>query len=161
MKLLSAVAVLFVGAALCCTAEQATDQKKQGHDFETLLKSRVSPIKASISYANWTYFTSVTIPANGYIYLDTNIDFSSSTEVSISVLSANPDVVNLIIAPHWTSNGVPYFMPSTTASGNSFDFSDSGAAYFTVSGSQLRVFFYNRSSATMTYKAVYIYASSL
>jgi hypothetical protein len=160
MRHLLAVLTLAALTGTAFSQEPRKEPVRKPENQENHLKTIKSPIRAAITFANWEYYTNMTIPANGSIFLDSGTDYSSANTLQITVRSTGSDIASLAIAPTWSVPGAPSYNVGTVAVGSDFFFNNTGGASFAVAGKQLRTFLYNTGPTTMTLSSVIVYTTS-
>lgn len=157
------ILVAVIAASLAGTAFSQEPRKglvKRSDNSEHYLKTVRSPIRAAITFANWEYYTNVTIPANSSIFLDSETDYSSATALQVTVRSAASDAANLAISPTWSVPGASsYNVGSNVVFGSDFFFNNTGGGSFPVAGKQLRTFLYNIGTTTITLSSVIVFTT--
>ena len=122
----------------------------------TPVKAQARP--AAVTASSAEVLTNVTIQPGATVQFDSQIDYSSSDTVRVTVRSANGDLPNLVLSAYWAVPDAPAFDAGDVVTGDKFFYSNTGGATLNTFGSQFRLRLTNGGSAAMTLTQVTIYA---
>ena len=144
-------AALTLCLALSVTAGRAQTEKRQDDpraiskapglkpSSSKLAPQIGSPSPQQYTYSGWEFWTNVLIPAGGSLNLDSQIDFSSSDSVRVTVRSEGDPLSGLVLSAYWAVPQLPSFNSAEVATGDKFYYTNVGGATFNTYGSQFRL----------------------
>jgi hypothetical protein len=110
----------------------------------------------------WEVYKTISIAAGSLVYLDSQIDFSKSSQIAVSArctagVSAATSMDNLDFQAFWAVSGTTLFGVVEHLAGSKFAYWDAGGGTFQVYGSQLRLAILNNGSSSITLDQVVIF----
>jgi hypothetical protein len=162
-------AALALSVALLATAVRAQTEKRPDDSAATSkapglkpsssnAKPRVaSPSPQQDTYSGWEFWTNVIIPPGGSLNFDSQMDFSSSDTVRVTLRSENDSLALVVASAYWSVPQLPSFNSAETVTGDTFYYSNVGGATFNCYGSQFRLHITNNGSAPVTLSQVLMF----
>ena len=120
------------------------------------VKSRASDLSPD-NFSQWEYWTNVTIPARGFVNLDSQLDFSTTSAVRMTIRTAEADMPNVVLNAYWAIPQVPYFGIADVIEGRRFPYSNAGGATLNPYGSQFRLQVVNNGPNPITVTQVLLF----
>ena len=155
--------VLLACPAFSQSPQAADDQTaftRSGGASAPASKVRPSRNRSQDSSSQWEYWTNVTIAANSYINLDSQLDYSTIGTVRITIRSTGSNLNNLSVAALWAIPEVPYYGVADLVAGRNFVYSNAGGATLNTYGSQFRLQVINNGSTAVTRSQILLYTPS-
>ena len=160
--------VLLVPVSLAQSPKSA-DESRASLKSEAGLKpalSKVRPRTSSspqassspqVSSSYWEYWTDVTIQAGGYINLDSDLDYSSSDTVRMTLRSSSGDLSKAVFAAYWSVPQLQYYSGADVVSGRDFSYTNAGGATLNTYGNQFRLQVINNGTTSITLSQVLLF----
>jgi hypothetical protein len=126
--------------------------------------SRAGPRTLSSSYASslWEYWVNLTIPAGSSLDLDSDLDFSYSDNVRVTIRSSDSgDLSDVVLDAYWTVPQAPFFNLADVVKGDTFYYRNVGGATFNTYGSRFRLRIINNGATAVTLRQVLMFTLSL
>ena len=118
-------------------------------------------LRSSYSSSIWEYWVNQIIPAGGSLDLDSEIDFSCSENVRVTVRSDVANLGTVALAAYWTVPTAPYFNVADVVKGDTSYYRNAFGATFNTYGSRFRLRILNNGGSAVTLRQVLIYGLSL
>jgi hypothetical protein len=164
---LSAAVTLYL--ALSVTAGWAQTEKRQDDpraiskspglkpSSSKLVPQIESPSPRQYTFGSWEFWTNALIPAGGSLNFDSQIDYSSSDTVRVTLRSDNDALSGLLVAAYWAVPQLPFFNSAEVVTGDKFYFTNVGGATFNTYGSQFRLRITNTGSTPVNLSQVLLF----
>jgi hypothetical protein len=128
-------------------------------------QSTQTSVAASASSANWEVYQNIAISSGGFVYIDSNIDFSSHDTVAVaarcaSATSAATSMDSVDFQAMWGVSGANLFAIVEHLQGSKFAWWDAGGGTFQVYGPQFRLVIFNNGSSSITLDQVTLFTSA-
>lgn len=154
-----------ISAANDSPASPIEKQTKSGSREKPSSKATQTTVAASSSSAYWEVYQNVTISAGGFVYLDSNIDFSTHDKLAVSVrctnaTSAATSMDSVDFQAMWGVSGANLFSIVEHLLGSKFAWWDAGGGTFQVYGSQFRMVIYNNGTGSITLDQIVLFTSA-
>ncbi len=120
-----------------------------------LTASRIS--NSFYSSSLWEYWVNLTIPAGGSLDLDSDIDFSYSENVRVTVRSDFGNLAEVTLGAYWTVPPAPFFNVADVVNGNTFYYRNVGGATFNTYGNWFRLRITNNGGSAVTLRQVLMF----
>jgi hypothetical protein len=114
-------------------------------------------VTASLSSPNWEYWVNLTLPAGGWLDLDSAIEFSYSDNVRVTVRCSDGSLTNVELAAYWTVPRAPLFNVADVVRGDSFYYWNVGGATFRTYGTRFRLRIINNGFTGITLSQVLLF----
>ena len=122
------------------------------------IRSRVESSQDNLS--QWEYWTNVTIPASSWVNLDSQLDYSTTDTVRMTIRSTKTNLDNLVVAAYWAIPQATYYGVVDVVAGSNFPYLDAGGATFNTYGSMFRLHLINNSRSAITLSQVLLFTRS-
>ena len=110
------------------------------------------------TFSQWEWWTNFTIPAGGTVNLDSQLDYSTTDTVRVTIRSAGSDLGKVALAAYWAIPDVPFYGVADVVGGNTLPYSDAGGATFNTYGSQFRLRLINNGNSAVTISQVLMFS---
>ena len=107
--------------------------------------------------SQWEYWTNVTIAAGSSVNLDSQIDYSTTDTVRMTIRSAGSDLANVIVSAYWAIPQVSWYGVADVVAGSTFPYTDAGGATFNAYGSEFRLRVTNNGSESIRLSQVLLF----
>src|SRR5262245_51147668 len=164
------LSVIFLGAAGWSQSSKPADDADaaktdltKGTSNPKDRRSSQAPRTLNSSYSSslWEYWINLTIPAGGSVDLDSDINFSYSENVRVTIRSDSGNLADVVLAAYWTVPQAPFFNVAEVVKGDTFYYRNAGGATFNTYGSRFRLRIINNGDSAVTLRQVLIFALSL